>query len=455
MCILHRFDKRGLLSDPGRQERRTGRRLLKQLLPHLLMTVSMFVLTQANGEAMPMYSRRYDLKCSACHTIAPVLNEMGWMFKRLGYHLPPALSEGQQAPTISELVQKEPQWTLADNLSIAVADFSLQATRSTQEGTSPSSSSGFQINTWNNYAGGWLPNTNFFYLAEFDIITNGSVSPTLTNAYFGYAGGNAKSSWYVAGGREHLQIGEGTRAAEVYSLMPASPLLFETTSPTTFIFDQSPVGIDAGYTWASDGYKNVFAATAKVTNGDNADGSEILGLSSKSSKDVWFDADWWFAPESGVTFLDHYGAKDQTQNSGATNQFTYRATIRRTGLFANYMIANKVDVLGGYMLNKDDWQSVAGVAGGFFRANDYFGEANYYITPRLALSGRYDLLEQRITGGPGREAVHQWSAAINRTLTRSGAVIGRLGYSYLTGRDPLTGIQTTNRLFQADVSFNF
>ena len=426
-----------------------------RVLMSLSFALVLLTLTQTNLKAMPQYSRRYNVKCSACHTIAPVLNEMGYMFKRLGYHLPPALSKGQKAPSISDLVKAEPQWNMADNFSIAVADFSFQLARNTQEGASSSSTSGFQVNVWNNYAGGWVPNTNFFYLAEFDIITNGIVNPTLTNAYFGYAGGNAKSNWYLAGGREHLQIGEGTRAAGVYSLMLASPLIFETVSPTSFIFDQSPVGLDAGYTWASDGYKNVLALTGKVTNGDNADGSEILGLSSKHAKDVWVDADWWFAPESGVTFLDYYGAKDQTQNSGADSQFTYRATIRRQGLFANYMIANKVDVLGGYMRSKDDWQSVAGTGGGYFRANDYYGEANYYVTPKLALSGRYDVLEQRITGGPGREAAHEWSAAVNRTFTRSGTIIGRLGYSYFSGRDPLGAVKSTNRLIQADVLFNF
>ena len=41
--------------------------------------------------AVPMFARRYNLKCYACHTIPPVLNENGYMFKRLGYHLPPAL----------------------------------------------------------------------------------------------------------------------------------------------------------------------------------------------------------------------------------------------------------------------------------------------------------------------------------------------------------------------------
>jgi hypothetical protein len=408
-----------------------------------------------SAKAMPMYSRRYNIKCSACHTIQPQLNEMGWMFKRLGYHLPPALTKGQKAPSISDQEKKERQWNFADNFSIAVADFSFQATRTTQEGTTPQSSSAFQLNTWNNYAGGWLPDTNFFYLAEFDIITNGNVNPTLTNAYFGYSGGNAKSSWYLAGGREHLEIGEGTRAAEVYSLLLSSPLLFENSGPTTFVLDQSPVGIDAGYTLASDSYRNVLAATVKVTNGDNADGSEILTLSDKNSKDVWIDADWWFAPESGITFLDYYGSKDQIQNSGADNQFTYRPKLRRQGLFANYMIANKVDVLAGYMLVKDDWQVVQGVANGYYRSNGYFGEFDYYPTPLTSLSGRYDDLDQRVTSGLGGHTMHQLNAAVNRSLIRSGAVTGRLGYSYLTGRDPIAAVKSTSRLLQTDISFNF
>src|ERR1022692_2071700 len=131
---------------------------MKRFWSHLPMWIAagagLFAITPKAG-AMPQYSRRYNLKCSACHTMAPVLNEMGYLFKRLGYHLPPALSKGQQAPSISDLVKKEPQWTVADNLAIAVADFGYQRQRNTQEGTTPSSPSGFQVNIWNNYAGGW------------------------------------------------------------------------------------------------------------------------------------------------------------------------------------------------------------------------------------------------------------------------------------------------------------
>jgi hypothetical protein len=89
--------------------------------------------------------------------------------------------------------------------------------------------------------------------------------------------------------------------------------------------------------------------SAKVTNGLNADGSEILFNSTKNSKDYWFDADYWFGPDGGVTFMTYQGTKDQVQNQGADNEFTYRPRIRRYGIFGNYLFFDKLDVLGGYL----------------------------------------------------------------------------------------------------------
>jgi len=40
---------------------------------------------------------------------------------------------------------------------------------------------------------------------------------------------------------------------------------------------------------------------------------------------------WWYAPESGVTFVDYFGTKDQTQNAGLTNEFTYRCEYPQAG----------------------------------------------------------------------------------------------------------------------------
>ena len=97
--------------------------------------------------------------------------------KRLGYHLPPALEEGKPAPKISDMVKNEPAWTLTNYVAPAVTDFSYSAERTTQEGQPNSSTSAFQVAAWDMYMGGWLPNTNFFYFAEFDIVSGGFTNP--------------------------------------------------------------------------------------------------------------------------------------------------------------------------------------------------------------------------------------------------------------------------------------
>ena len=413
------------------------------------------LLAPTKAWALPQFARLYNLKCTACHTIVPVLNKQGYLFQRLGYHLPPALEAGEAAPLLSEIGKNVPEWTLGNSVSVAVTDFGYSAERVTEEGQSPISTAGFQVDSWNAYFAGLLPGTNFFYHAELDIVVAGVTNPDLSNACVGYTWGTAKSSWYAVGGREHLQVAQGTRAAEVYSLLPNAPLLFENLSPTNFIFDQSPVGVNAGYTWASTGYRRIFAASAKVVNGDNADGSEILSPSRKHSPDAWADVDFWYAPESGVTVLGYYGRKDQIQNTDPAGQFTFRPIIRREGVFGNYMLKYKVDFLGGYLHSHDGWQALGAGPLGRYTSDGYYGAVDYYIIQGLAVSARYDLLRQQVTDGVGLQSVHDWAAGINKTLTPSGNVIVRASYSDTSGRDPVFAVKTKDKLFRADILFNW
>jgi hypothetical protein len=430
--------------------------LLPWVIGLLVVVMSLVGLLPRKASALPQFARRYNLKCTACHTIVPVLNEQGELFQRLGYHLPPALQPGEAARKLSAIPEGA-DWSLTNNVAVAVADFGYSAERTTQEGLTPSSTSAFQVNSWNAYFAGWLPDTNFFYHAELDIVTGGVTNPDLSNACIGYVGGTTRNSWYVVGGREHLQVAQGTRASQVYSLLPNPPLLFENPSPTNFIFDQSPVGINVGYTWISSDYRRVFAASAKVTNGVNADGSEILGPSSRNSKAFWADIDFWYAPESGITFVDYYGRKDQIQNIGLDSQFTFSPYIRRQGVFGNYMLKYKVDFLAGYMHSNDDWQAVQGGPFSSYVGNDFYGAIDYYIRQGLAVSGRYDILHGKITGasGLGLQSTHDWTVGANKTLTPSGNVIARIAYSYRSGRDPVAAVKSTDKLFEADLSFNF
>ena len=414
------------------------------------------ILGPRQASAVPQYARRYGITCYACHTIPPVLNQQGYMFQRLGHHLPPALEVSKPVQRILDLVRKEREWTVANNASFAVADFNYSAQRSTQEGQGSTSTSAIQVGSWNAYFGGWVPDTNFFYFAEMDIVAGGETNVDLPNAHIGYVGGTAKSSWYGTVGREHLQIAQGTRAAQVYSLLPSAPLVFENTGPTNFVFDQSPVGIAGGYTWASSKYKNIFGINAKLTNGDNADGSEILGPSNKNSKDIWVDADWWYAPESGITFVTYQGKKNQTQNSGLSTEFTYNARIRREGVFANYMIGrDKIDLLGGYLHGNDDWQDPATQAPGAYVTNGGFGEVNYYVWRGLALAGRYDRLKQDLTGALRPTTLEQWQVGAERALTPTGNIVGRIAAGNSHGVDPIAFTGSATRTFEADIQFSF
>lgn len=421
-----------------------------------MFVVLLLVFASSNAYAVPAYARRYKISCYACHTIAPVLNEQGYMFKRLGHHLPPALVSSHEAPKISELVKKEPEWRLTNNAALAVSQFSFSSQRSAAQGQAPVSTSAFQVDAWNAYFTGWIPNTNFFYYSEFDIVTGGQTSPDMPNAHIGYIWGTAKNSAYAIVGREHLQMSEGTRAAAGYSLLPSPPLLLENQGPTNFIFDQSPVGAEVGYTWASSGYKQIVGANVKVTNGVNPDGTDSLTASNRNGKDVWFDADWWYAPESGISFVAYQGKKLQTQNLGLSNEFTFYPNIRRFGVFGNYMIArDKVDILGGYLHGNDAWEDPASGTPGKYLSNGYFAEVDYYIRRGLAAVGRYDRLKQDVTGGATPTNIEQWQVGAEKSFTSNGAVVGRLSFGNMHGVDPLAFSGSSTRTFQADIQFNF
>src|SRR5260370_7287458 len=70
------------------------------------------------AQAVPAFARKYDLKCYSCHTIPPALNKTGYMFKRLGYRLPPDEMDGTKpAPKITEL-DKDIKFTITNSPTI-------------------------------------------------------------------------------------------------------------------------------------------------------------------------------------------------------------------------------------------------------------------------------------------------------------------------------------------------
>jgi hypothetical protein len=443
----------------------------------VLLVFFSILLMPRPGHAIPAFARKFGVKCYTCHTIPPALNKNGYMFKRLGYRMPPDEMDGTKpAPKVSDL-DKDIKFSIANSMALilqaSVTDEKTLADTGSTVSSSPvsscnggvdatqqsSSCSSFNLEEAALFVAGAIPETGFSYFGHYELYQGGNND--LEQGFGVYTGGRANSSYFVKTGEMHMQEGEGTRAAMFYNLFPDPSYTLSNVDPLSFSLDQHPAGVDVGYTWASNYFQRVFAVSAKVTNGLNADGSEILDSSTKNSKDVWADADYWFGPDGGVTVMMYRGSKDQVQYSGAANQFTFRPTIWRYGAFANYLFFDKLDLLGGYIRSQDDWEWVQGGPLTHYIQDSYRGEVDYYIKTGTVIMARMDRATQTIAPLPTTHT-RTFGIGAEHALTPLGNVVLRASFNQEHDGNPaeLSGttftyapVGTTDKLFKTDIRY--
>lgn len=422
-----------------------------------LLMFGFFLLMPQPGHAIPAFARKYGVKCYTCHTIPPALNKNGYMFKRLGYRMPPDEMDGTKAAPKITALDKDIKFSLTNSFAILFQASVTDDKTITETGaaapaaaSTESTTSSFNLDEAAFFVAGAVPETGFSYFGHYEMYQGGSNG--LEQGFGVYTGGKANSSYFVKGGEMHMQEGEGTRAAMFYNLFPDPAYTLTNTDSIGFALDQHPVGVDVGYTWASNYFKNIFAISAKVTNGLAADGSAILDTSTKNSKDVWVDADYWFGPDGGVTVMAYRGSKDQVQNAGADNQFTYRPTFYRTGAFGNYLFFDKLDLLGGYIHGQDDWKMAQTDPVSNYTQNTYRGEVDYYPKTGTAIMARLDRGTATI---PTQPTMHTraWGIGAEHALTGLGNIVVRASYNQEHDGDPVALLGTTDKLFKLDFRF--
>ncbi|MGB7547928.1 MAG: hypothetical protein WBM14_09275 [Terracidiphilus sp.] len=419
-----------------------------------LFVLGFVLLMPQPGRAIPAFARKYGVKCYTCHTVPPALNKNGYMFKRLGYRMPPDEMDGTKpAPKITAL-DKDIKFSLTNSFALLLQGSVTEDKNIAETGATPatatSTTSSFNLDEAAFFVAGAVPETGFSYFGHYEMYQDGSNG--LEQGFGVYTGGRANSSYFLKGGQIHMQEGEGTRAAMFYNLFPDPAYMLTATDPIGFTLDQAPVGVDVGYTWASNYFKNVFAVSAKVTNGLDANGDAILAGSTKNSKDVWADADYWFGPDGGVTAMYYRGSKDQVQNAGAENEFTYRPTFYRTGVMGNYLFFDKLDLLGGFIHGQDDWQWDQGGPLTHYTSNTYRGEADYYLKTGTVVMARFDRGTQTIAPQPTMHT-RAWGVGAEHALTDMGNIVARVSYNQEHDGDPLALLGATDKLFKLDFRF--
>ncbi len=440
----------------------------------LLSVFALILLIPQTGNALPAFARKYGVKCYTCHTIPPALNKTGYEFKRLGYRMPPDEMDGTKpAPKVSAL-DKDIKFSLTNSFAVLFQASVTDDKTITETGVTPvfqapkgnayqkightlalsptatSTTSSFNLDEAAFFVAGAVPETGFSYFGHYEMYQDGSNG--LEQGFGVWTGGKANSSYFIKGGQIHMQEGEGTRAAMFYNLFPDPAYTLTQGDPIGFSLDQAPVGVDVGYTWASPYFKNIFAVSAKVTNGLAADGSTIINASTKNSKDVWADADYWFGPDGGVTAMFYRGSKDQNSTDGSGNPFTYRPTFYRVGAFGNYLFFDKLDLLGGYIHSHDDYRFDLVTPMTNYSADTYRGEADYYLKTGTVVMARLDRGTQKVGSLPTVHT-HAFGLGLEHALTQEGNVVLRASYNQEHDADPLAGIGSTDKLFKLDFRF--
>ena len=134
------------------------------------------VLAPQPAQAIPAFARKFGVKCYTCHTIPPALNKTGYMFKRLGYRMPPDEMDGTKpAPKITEL-DKDIKFNLTNSLAV-ITQGSFTVDKTTGDGTAPPP---VPASTWMKprcLSAGAVPETGFSYFTHFELYQGGSSHP--------------------------------------------------------------------------------------------------------------------------------------------------------------------------------------------------------------------------------------------------------------------------------------
>lgn len=352
-------------------------RPIKGWLWAVVLVAGVCLLAPAHAQANPSFARRFDAKCTMCHSpLPPRLNNLGIIFKRLGYRLPDADPQGVL------ILQDTPNRALLDNFSL-IGDVRLENLKG-----KPTS----------------------IAMHEVELVGAGSLNKYLSFATeFAWDVGELGMEQYEA----QLLFGRPSRNFTArFGMM--SPLLWDKfghqrlgiarahvlnsrVSAGKFVGyrprdNQEGVEIGANFTslGAEGGTMRSTFLSAAVFNGLTTTGNE-LGENNKS-KDVLAQVHHVWGENHTIGALWYRGRV--TNIDTTANADTYS----RWGVFGNYELRPGTDALAGFMAGRDDTTSSTI---GRISSRSWFAELNQTIAPRTAAFARYDRFEPRRPSATG------------------------------------------------------
>lgn len=344
-----------------------------------LLTMAFALPMATVAEATPAYGRRYDTSCQTCHApLPPRLNNVGILFRKLGFRLPDADDQGRF------IIKPVAAHDIGDAASI-VAD--VAGRRDSKVGAGEARTT-FELSEVE-VAAGTSVGDRVSAQAMFVPWDEGEIK--LENAEIQVNLGSPRHQWIARGGLMQTYLWQKPTHGR---LTLSTPLLYgsravEGIGPFAgFGLGVSQIGAEVGYLFSSlnEGRLRSTMLTATVLNGVTSKGEGALRNTTEGA-DVYVQGLQLFGDRNTVGGFYYRGrtALDAELGLGASG----RQRFARYGAMGNYLLLKRFDVVAGAALGWD--RSPVRLADVPF--GGVFTEVDAQITPAWVGVYRFDRVD--------------------------------------------------------------
>jgi len=348
---------------------------------------SMVLASPVRVTATPAYARRYAVSCSTCHSpLPPRLNNLGMVFRRLGFRMPDADDEGRL------VVKPVPSHGIGDAASLS-ANTAYRHDNHPEEGAAKSSLELGEVELVAGTAVGSRLSTQMMFLPWND---DGEVELEDLEAQL-----NAGSARHQFTARAGLMQTFYWQKANHEALTLSAPLLFGERAVQGvgdfggFSLGAKQIGTEAGYlfTRLKDGRLSSTMASVAVYNGVNAEGERAI-RNTAGGFDVLAQAVELFGQRNtlGAFYYDGRTALEAGSAEPVTAPIQH---FRRYGVMGNYLLFKRIDLVASAVQGRDrlDPENVE------VRMRGLFAEADVEIAKRWVGVYRFDAVDPDLDVG--------------------------------------------------------
>lgn len=366
-----------------------------------------FTLFSKHANALPAFARRYNFACNVCHTdgAAPHLTELGYMFRRMAFHLPGQLGDEQA----------DDQGMKVTNHSAIGVNVAYQYAANSSSGTTATVENGInvpEVELWP-LIGGFFGNWGAWSEVDATPPTNSGGGLDIPMADVRYAYGTPDLFYNFRAG---MIASEGYGASDQWiddGNIPLMDILTpyknqDTIATPLGAMNVPEMGFEAGVNYKQshftfgyyDGYTDQAIGQAAGANSGLV--AATLKQNDQGMRDVKFQLDQFVGNLGEITAAYYHGSIPLTLLGDNSQPWLDNYNQERLYLTA-YAIPNKLDIVAGASWAQNQYVTASTTPTGTFSSQGGFLGAFYYATPHLVLAARADKFyfnsAQSATGG--------------------------------------------------------